>query len=121
MEAPGDTIRSLNQPNELVPTAAESKQELLKIYPKKVRRKRATQIILNDPGERRRRSAPTPGPFQASSPSAAAPTPAARAWCSGPIRDILQITHGPIGCGYYRWLTRRNQTCPTTRSAPKTS
>lgn len=27
----------------------------------------------------------------------------------GPTRDILQITHGPIGCGYYSWLTRRNQ------------
>ena len=30
----------------------------------------------------------------------------------GPTRDILQITHGPIGCGYYSWLTRRNQTVP---------
>jgi nitrogenase molybdenum-iron protein alpha chain len=28
----------------------------------------------------------------------------------GPTRDILQITHGPIGCGFYSWLTRRNQT-----------
>ena len=30
----------------------------------------------------------------------------------GPTRDILQITHGPIGCGFYSWLTRRNQTRP---------
>src|SRR5271166_6531306 len=35
--------------NELVPTAAEAKQELLEIYPKKVRRKRETQILVNDP------------------------------------------------------------------------
>ncbi|MEI7502836.1 MAG: nitrogenase component I subunit alpha, partial [Paludibacter sp.] len=28
----------------------------------------------------------------------------------GPTRDIINITHGPIGCGYYSWLTRRNQT-----------
>ena len=28
----------------------------------------------------------------------------------GPTRDILNITHGPIGCGFYSWLTRRNQT-----------
>ena len=33
-----------------------------------------------------------------------------KALLSGPTRDILQITHGPIGCGYYSWLTRRNQT-----------
>ena len=32
----------------------------------------------------------------------------------GPTRDILQITHGPIGCGFYAWLTRRNQTKPAT-------
>src|SRR5208337_290832 len=30
----------------------------------------------------------------------------------GPSRDILSITHGPIGCGFYSWLTRRNQTRP---------
>jgi nitrogenase molybdenum-iron protein alpha chain len=32
----------------------------------------------------------------------------------GPTRDIVNITHGPIGCGFYSWLTRRNQTDPET-------
>ena len=32
----------------------------------------------------------------------------------GPTRDIVNITHGPIGCGFYSWLTRRNQTLPPT-------
>ena len=27
----------------------------------------------------------------------------------GPTRDIVNITHGPIGCGFYSWLTRRTQ------------
>lgn len=27
----------------------------------------------------------------------------------GPLRDALIITHGPIGCGYYTWGTRRNK------------
>ena len=26
----------------------------------------------------------------------------------GPIKDMVHITHGPIGCGYYTWGTRRN-------------
>ena len=26
----------------------------------------------------------------------------------GPIGDMIHITHGPVGCGYYSWLTRRN-------------
>jgi nitrogenase molybdenum-iron protein alpha chain len=30
----------------------------------------------------------------------------------GPIYDLLQITHGPIGCGYYAWMTRRNLARP---------
>ena len=32
----------------------------------------------------------------------------------GPTRDIINLTHGPIGCGFYSWLTRRNQTDPST-------
>lgn len=27
----------------------------------------------------------------------------------GPIKDMITITHGPIGCGYYSWGTRRNK------------
>lgn len=27
----------------------------------------------------------------------------------GPLRDALILTHGPIGCGYYTWGTRRNK------------
>lgn len=27
----------------------------------------------------------------------------------GPTNDIVTITHGPIGCGFYSWLTRRNK------------
>lgn len=26
----------------------------------------------------------------------------------GPVKDILHITHGPIGCAYFTWGTRRN-------------
>ena len=27
----------------------------------------------------------------------------------GPTKDVVVLTHGPIGCGYYSWLTRRNK------------
>ncbi|MCG8430114.1 MAG: nitrogenase molybdenum-iron protein alpha chain, partial [Candidatus Omnitrophica bacterium] len=30
----------------------------------------------------------------------------------GPTRDIVNLVHGPIGCSFYAWLTRRNQTRP---------
>jgi hypothetical protein len=59
----------------------EVKRELLSKYPTKVARKRAKQIIVNQPGEagRYRKSAPTPAPFRVSSPSAAVPMRGARA------------------------------------------
>ncbi len=27
----------------------------------------------------------------------------------GPLKDVLVLTHGPIGCGFYSWGTRRNK------------
>lgn len=27
----------------------------------------------------------------------------------GPIKDIIHIVHGPVGCAYYSWGTRRNK------------
>ncbi len=26
----------------------------------------------------------------------------------GPVKDVVHISHGPIGCGYYSWHNRRN-------------
>ncbi len=26
----------------------------------------------------------------------------------GPIRDMVHLSHGPVGCGYYSWSSRRN-------------
>lgn len=36
----------------------------------------------------------------------------------GPIKDVLTITHGPIGCGFYAWGTRRNQAKATKEGEP---
>ena len=97
--------------SEIVPTAAEARQELLEIYPKKVRRKRETQIVVNDP-----EAPPEIGANARTIPGIITQRGCTYAGCKGvvlgPTRDILQITHGPIGCGYYSWLTRRNQTKP---------
>lgn len=31
----------------------------------------------------------------------------------GPIKDAVTITHGPIGCAFYSWGTRRNKAKPS--------
>ncbi|MFA5658815.1 MAG: nitrogenase component 1, partial [Oscillospiraceae bacterium] len=37
----------------------------------------------------------------------------------GPIKDACIITHGPIGCAYYSWGTRRNKARPEEESENK--
>ncbi|MCU0608206.1 MAG: hypothetical protein MUF22_00365, partial [Chitinispirillaceae bacterium] len=96
------------------------KEALIADYPGKVARKRAKQILINEVG------ADTAVPeIQANVrtiPGIITMRGCSYAGCKGvvlgPTRDILQITHGPIGCGFYSWLTRRNQTRPATPDAP---
>lgn len=94
------------------PNAPQVKEELLRKYPAKVARKRAQQILINPDC-----STETPPEIAANSrtvPGIISQRGCTYAGCKGvvlgPTRDIVNITHGPIGCGFYSWLTRRNQT-----------
>ena len=59
-------------------------------------------------------SRPTSAPSPASSRQRGCTYAGCKGVVLGPTRDIINITHGPIGCGFYSWLTRRNQTKPPT-------
>jgi nitrogenase molybdenum-iron protein alpha chain len=94
--------------------AEEVKKELLGKYPTKVARKRAKQIVVNQVEP----DCPVP---EIQSNVRTVPGLMSQRGCTyagckgvvlGPTRDILNLTHGPIGCGFYSWLTRRNQTRP---------
>ncbi|MFW5750246.1 MAG: nitrogenase molybdenum-iron protein alpha chain [Planctomycetota bacterium] len=93
------------------PTPEHVKQELIEIYPTKVARKRAKHMQVNDPDSR-----PEITANARTVPGIITQRGCTYAGCKGvilgPTRDVLSITHGPIGCGYYSWLTRRNQTRP---------
>ncbi len=100
------------------PSAEEVREAMLEIYPKKTLRKRGKQIQLNNPE--------TPQEIGANSrtvPGIITQRGCSYAGCKGvvigPIYDILHITHGPIGCGWYSWLSRRNMT--KIRSAEETN
>jgi nitrogenase molybdenum-iron protein alpha chain len=88
------------------------KEELLKKYPPKVARKRAKQIMINEAQESE--VAPEIVANVRTIPGIITMRGCTYAGCKGvilgPTRDIVNITHGPIGCGFYSWLTRRNQT-----------
>jgi nitrogenase molybdenum-iron protein alpha chain len=94
------------------------KDELVQLYPKKVARKRAEQIVVTE--RRADGSVPEIKSNVRTSPGIITQRGCTYAGCKGvvigPSRDILSITHGPIGCGFYSWLTRRNQTRPPSAS-----
>ncbi len=95
---------------------AELKEEILKAYPPKVARKRGKQIVVNEVGEDA--AVPEIAANVRTTPGIITQRGCCYAGCKGvvlgPTRDIINLTHGPIGCGFYSWLTRRNQTKPAT-------
>ena len=94
--------------------AAEAKAtiaEMLQAYPAKTARKRAKQLLPNNPDAPAEIGANTrtiPGILTQRGCTYAG----CRGVVIGPIYDILHITHGPIGCGFYAWATRRNLVRP---------
>jgi len=98
------------------PTAEEAKQELVGKYPSKVAKKRGQQIVVNKVADDR--TVPEILVNSRTAPGIITQRGCTYAGCKGvvlgPTRDIVNITHGPIGCGYYSWLTRRNMTHPPT-------
>ncbi len=88
------------------------KAELLAKYPTKIARKRAKQIIINKVKDNCQ--VPEIQSNVRTTPGLIGQRGCCYAGCKGvvlgPTRDIINITHGPIGCGFYSWLTRRNQT-----------
>ena len=85
------------------------KEEVLDIYPKKVGKKRDKAIVFGDPD-----NIPQIQANVRTVPGIITQRGCTYAGCKGvvlgPTRDIINITHGPIGCAFYSWLTRRNQT-----------
>ncbi|MCP5524456.1 MAG: nitrogenase molybdenum-iron protein alpha chain [Verrucomicrobiales bacterium] len=98
-------------PRNPVPDPAVVREEMLKAYPAKTRKKREKQIVLNDPD-----APPQIGANTRTIPGIITQRGCTYAGCRGvvigPIYDIVHITHGPVGCGYYSWLTRRNLARP---------
>ena len=94
------------------PDAGQMKEELLAKYPSKVAKKRDSQMVINKVEEEEK--VPAILANSRTAPGIITQRGCTYAGCKGvvlgPTRDIVNITHGPIGCGFYSWLTRRNQT-----------
>lgn len=92
---------------------SDVKAELIAKYPPKVARKRAKQILINEALEN---ETPEISANVRTIPGIITMRGCTYAGCKGvimgPTRDIVNLVHGPIGCSFYAWLTRRNQTGP---------
>lgn len=95
------------------PDPSAIREDLVQKYPAKVAKKRAKSIAINDP-----EAIPEVQANVRTVPGIITQRGCSYAGCKGvvlgPTRDVVNITHGPIGCGFYSWLTRRNQTKPGT-------
>lgn len=98
----------------------EVREGLVKTYPAKVAKKRLGQIVVN-----RKKENGAPPEIKANVrtvPGIITQRGCCYAGCKGvvlgPTRDIVNLVHGPIGCSFYAWLTRRNQTRPETPESP---
>ncbi|TWT67938.1 nitrogenase molybdenum-iron protein alpha chain [Crateriforma conspicua] len=106
--------------SEVAVTSESLRDDLLDAYPKKTRRKREKQVVVNhkQADESGLVSLPVIGANTRTIPGVITQRGCSYAGCKGvilgPTRDIVNITHGPIGCGFYSWLTRRNQTLAPT-------
>ncbi|MGD0584202.1 MAG: nitrogenase molybdenum-iron protein alpha chain [Oryzomonas sp.] len=82
--------------------------ETLSIYPEKAKKKRAPHLGANDPASGsacvKSNKKTVPGVMSARGCAYAG----AKGVVWGPIRDMVHVSHGPVGCGWYSWGTRRN-------------
>lgn len=87
----------------------EKLQELLSILPDKVKKARKKHILIKD-------SSKPDQVIEANTrtiPGIITNRGCAYAGCKGvvvgPLKDMIHIVHGPVGCSYYTWGTRRNK------------
>lgn len=94
-----------------LPDPSALRDEILKKYPPKIAKKRVKGMVINDPSVEQEVMANV-----RTIPGIITQRGCTYAGCKGvvlgPTRDIINLVHGPIGCSFYAWLTRRNQTRP---------
>lgn len=83
-------------------------EDVLEIYPDKAKKNRRQHIAVKDSEcascAVKSNSKTVPGIMTARGCAYAG----AKGVVWGPVKDVVHISHGPVGCGYYSWGNRRN-------------
>lgn len=111
-DSSADLHAEVPEPSRPLPDSAAAREEMLKIYPDKTKKKRAKQLLVNQdpaaPAEIGANTRTIPGIMTQRGCTYAG----CRGVVIGPMHDVLHITHGPVGCSFYSWQTRRNLARP---------
>lgn len=92
-------------------------KEILDVYPEKARKKREKHLTVYDEAQAQK------GECSVKSNVKSLPGVMTIRGCAyagskgvvwGPIKDMIHISHGPVGCGQYSWASRRNYYIGTT-------
>jgi nitrogenase molybdenum-iron protein alpha chain len=109
-EATGNTMTYTEDKNteKLVQEHKELVEEVLKAYPEKSRKKRQKHLNVIEEGKSdcgvKSNIKSVPGVMTARGCAYAG----SKGVVWGPIKDMIHISHGPVGCGYWSWSGRRN-------------
>ncbi|MCO5385699.1 MAG: nitrogenase molybdenum-iron protein alpha chain [Desulfosporosinus sp.] len=83
-------------------------EDVLEIYPEKAKKNRRQHIAVKDSEcascAVKSNAKTVPGIMTARGCAYAG----AKGVVWGPVKDVVHISHGPVGCGYYSWGNRRN-------------
>src|SRR6266581_8711032 len=89
-------------------------EEVLKVYPEKTAKRRAKHLNVHEAGKSdcgvKSNIKSVPGVMTIRGCAYAG----SKGVVWGPIKDMIHISHGPVGCGQYSWAARRNYYIGTT-------
>lgn len=78
-------------------------------YPAKVKRNRKKHILMRDTSQERQEIEANTRTIPGIITNRGCAFAGCKGVVLGPLKDMVHIVHGPVGCGYYAWLTRRNK------------
>ncbi|MFZ5592348.1 MAG: nitrogenase molybdenum-iron protein alpha chain [Bacillota bacterium] len=84
-------------------------EEILGQYPAKVKRNRKKHILIRDSARGRQEIEANTRTIPGIITNRGCAFAGCKGVVLGPLKDVVHIVHGPIGCAYYSWLTRRNK------------
>ncbi len=84
-------------------------EKILNRYPAKVKRSRKKHILIRDSSMGQQEIEANTRTIPGIMTNRGCAFAGCKGVVLGPLKDMVHIVHGPVGCAYYSWLTRRNK------------